>query len=344
MDYSVEFVDYLTNALDYAPNTIETYGKSIQDFAKTTGVTDPGVVTVRTVDSYMLRKGLDGLSASTRRTRLHALRSFFRFLRTRGYITHDPCQAVKAPIVKSKPIMTLSEREVVAMIWKLAQPLPPPRGPKEPETFFRARTKYLDAIWARDTAMLALTYSLALRSEEVGMLRLDAYQTDNRGIPWIHVLGKWAKVPTRMRIDALTAQALDGWLLLRAATGTKNAFLFPPFGGGVAGKDESGVGLTPFSVATILRARCKRAGIDPKNRRISPHILRYSRATHMYAKKIGVLEIQRHLRHSSVTTTIRYIRLGMSGALDKQAAASLPWNDFANPPGLEDSGLSPHSL
>jgi integrase len=58
----------------------------------------------------------------------------------------------------------------------------------------------------------------------------------------------------------------------------------------------------------ILRKQVALAGIEPNGRRISPHIFRYTLATHLEEAGWHPQKIMRVLRHKSITTTLKYIR------------------------------------
>lgn len=339
MNYKIEFMEFVLNVRNYSDATAVAYGCAIDDFEKTMGISDPGVVTTVDLDTYLGRKALAGLASSTRRMRIHALKSFFRFLRTRHFITHDPGVAVRPPVEKQGAISTLTEQEITRIIFDCPMPMAV-RGEKEPDQIFLGRTRRRPATWARDSAMIGAGYVLGLRSEEVGRLKLDDYRIDGRGIPTVSVIGKWAKEPKMMRLDRRTAALVDEWLARRRELRVDSIALFPALSS--VGLNKKELGISPFGFANALKRRILIAGIEIKSRRLSPHCLRYSRATHMYAKRIGLMEIQRHLRHRSIQTTIRYIRLGSGGALEKEAAGSVPWAELPRLPGSRhdpDDGL-----
>ncbi len=65
----------------------------------------------------------------------------------------------------------------------------------------------------------------------------------------------------------------------------------------------------------IFHQRWKDSGLRPRGRRISPHILRHSLATHLLKSGADVRQVQQVLRHRCLTTTQRYLHTGSAGAV-----------------------------
>jgi integrase/recombinase XerC len=166
-----------------------------------------------------------------------------------------------------------------------------PRLPRKLVTFLPIdeATALLDApgTRVRDHAILELLYASGLRVSELAGLDLDDV---DRTADTVRVLGKGSKeriVP----FGAAAASALEAYLVERGE------------GGGPLFRNASGGRLGVRSIHTIVRGRARAAGIA---RRVSPHTLRHSFATHLLDAGGDLRLIQDLLGHSRLSTTQRY--------------------------------------
>ena len=178
----------------------------------------------------------------------------------------------------------------------------------------------------RDSAMLGLCYAVGLRSGEIASLRVSDLTRDDRGGTFVRLFGKWAKEPKNAFVDKRVAALLEAFLLERQELGQAHPALFCPIGPRPRGSKATSAGIDQARVSQILERRIREAGIQRRNRRLTPHTFRYTRATHLYEAGLPLLEIRDFLRHRSIETTMRYIRLGSSKSIEKRANAKLPWN------------------
>jgi integrase/recombinase XerC len=144
---------------------------------------------------------------------------------------------------------------------------------------------------ARDRAILELLYATGLRVSELAGLDLDHVDRDERTV---RVLGKGGK-ERMVPFGAKAAAALDAHLAVR---GARPGPLFHGRGGrrlGVRGIFE------------VVRRRARATGIT---RRVSPHTLRHTFATHLLDAGADLRMIQELLGHSRLSTTQRYTHVG----------------------------------
>ena len=153
----------------------------------------------------------------------------------------------------------------------------------------------------RDTAILELLYASGLRVSELTGLDLDDV---DRGARTVRVLGKGRKERV-VPFGSKAAHALDAWLEGR---GDETGPLFL----GRRGR------LTSRAVYTVVRASARRAGIT---RKVSPHTLRHSFATHLLDGGADLRAIQELLGHSRLSTTQRYTHVGAEHLLKVYEAA-----------------------
>ncbi|WP_231118276.1 tyrosine recombinase XerC [Lysobacter silvisoli] len=210
-----------------------------------------------------------GLTPKSLQRRLSACRSFYGWLLKQGRIDSSPAAAIRAP--------------------KAARKLPQVLDPDEAKALVEVPT---DApLGLRDRALLELFYSSGLRLSELCGLRWRDLDLPD-GL--VSVLGKGNKqrsVPLGSHARAALAQ----W---RASTGAGNeAPVFPGRGGGP---------ITPRAVQLRLRQLAQRQGLF---KRVHPHLLRHSFASHVLESSGDLRGVQELLGHADIATTQIYTHL-----------------------------------
>jgi integrase/recombinase XerC len=151
----------------------------------------------------------------------------------------------------------------------------------------------------RARAILELLYGTGIRCAELVGLDLDDVDLDERVV---RVLGKGRKervVPFGRPARA----AVEAYLAERDKLGRSAAFLV----------NARGARLTDRSVRMTVARRVRQVALD---RRISPHKLRHSFATHLLARGADLRSIQELLGHSSLSTTQRYTHVDLGRIID----------------------------
>lgn len=143
----------------------------------------------------------------------------------------------------------------------------------------------------RDRAVLELLYAAGLRVAELAGLDLDDVDRAERTVRVTGKGGKERMVP----YGARAAQALEAYL---AARGGDRGPLF---------RNARGGRLGVRSLYEVVRGRARRAGLL---RRVTPHTLRHSFATHLLNGGADLRAIQELLGHSRLSTTQRYTHVG----------------------------------
>jgi integrase len=104
-------------------------------------------------------------------------------------------------------------------------------------------------------------------------------------------------------------RALDAWLIVRASLGRDSGGpLFPSLQCAKTGPERSWRPLDGRDVARIVQRAARAAGLDPRHYR--PHGLRAGFATEASRRGASVRELQAHLRHRDLATTLGYVRTG----------------------------------
>ena len=155
---------------------------------------------------------------------------------------------------------------------------------------------------ARDVAILEMLYATGLRVSELAGLDLDAIDREARTV---RVLGKGSK-ERMVPYGAPAARALDAYLGRRA---TERGPVFVNARGGR---------LSSRSIHTIVRRAARAAGVT---RRVSPHTLRHTFATHLLDRGADLRVIQELLGHSRLSTTQRYTHVSTAQLLKTYDAA-----------------------
>ena len=221
------------------------------------------------VRSFIASEHRRKLSPKSLQRRLSACRSLYRWLLKQGRIAADPCAGVRAPKAARALPQVLDVDEAVALV---ELPTDAPLG-------------------LRDRALLELFYSSGLRLSEVCGLRwrdLDFEQ----GL--VSVLGKGSKqriVP----VGSHARNALRAWR--QDVHGEAAHFVFP----GRAGKQ-----ISSRAIQLRIKQLATRQGVY---KRIHPHLLRHSFASHMLESSGDLRGVQELLGHADISTTQIYTHL-----------------------------------
>jgi site-specific recombinase XerD len=299
-------------------------------------VRDLRAVSEAVVESYRRRLFLAGLSESTRQMRgQSAPRKFFRWLARRGHVPVDPTKDLEPMQVRFMERIPVLTRAEVARLTFRCPPAPPPRrGRREPREFFDRRLEQFNLVELRDRAILALVYDIPLRGGEPSLLERRDYdevrgEIDIRG-------AKWQSEPVSFPVLESTKVAMAAYLEeLRRSRWNEHPALFPPLGVRRADSKRPASGIGHYEVYRILQRRIERAGIHAHGRRLSPHVFRYTRATHWKEEGVPLEDISVLLRHSKLETARRYVRMGPVKRMKRRADSRSLFRrmNFEIPPG-----------
>ena len=216
-----------------------------------------------------------GLAARSVARRLSALRQLMAWLVEERLRPDNPCRWIDNPKQPDSLPKSLSEADITALIDAARSLSPAGAG-------------------CRMTAMLELLYATGLRVSELVSLPVDQFRRD---LETVVVTGKGG----RERLVALGAPAraaIARWMEVRDADSAHftSSFLFP--------SGETHVSRQQFAAA--LKRVAKAAGLDP--RRVSPHVVRHSFATHMLNRGADLRGLQTLLGHADISTTQIYTK------------------------------------
>ena len=306
MEYAAEWLDYLDHGRNYSAATVSNYAEVLRHFEEASGIHHPASVTAQDIESFMTRMGLSAIAASTRATRLYALRAFFRYLYDRQLIQANPAALIEPPKKRRNVISTLTPREIM----KILNARPPLGKPQKIGALAEATYRSQRLAHVRDSAMIGLALAAALRAAEIRNFKVSDYHGDS-----VAVCGKGAKNTTILPLDSRIQRLIEQWLATRIEEGITSPFLFC--------SRDSGI-LSPTAIRRAILRRFEYVGIKAEGRRLSPHILRYTIATLLYAANRDIVAVSRHLRHGQIETTMSYIRL--SAPSSQAILPFMPWN------------------
>ena len=268
---------YLATEKSHAVNTQLINRTALESFAAWMDQNhpgmEPGLVVKEHIRSYLRTQRTEKkLAPSSMKVIVVALRHFFAHLKREGLIEHDLTTALDLPKLDRLLPETLSEAEV-AQLLAVALPETP--------------------LGLRDRALLEVLYASGLRAGELAGLRLENYLREEK---LLRVIGKGNReriVPVGEKAIA----AIDRWL----ARGRPQ--LVKPKTGGELFLGEHGRRLTTARIWQIVQEMAKLAGVKKK---IWPHLLRHSFATHLLGHGADLRAIQEMLGHASLATTQIY--------------------------------------
>ncbi|MBW2442257.1 MAG: site-specific tyrosine recombinase XerD [Deltaproteobacteria bacterium] len=270
-----QYLNYLLVEKGLSRATLASYSADVvryQDFLDQNGVDRISETDTPLILKHLISLRKSGLGARSRARHLVSLRGLYRFAVQEKYLKHDPSKLVDLPKLSLKLPDVLAVDEVSQLI-------------NSPDT-----TKPLGA---RDAAMLELLYAAGLRVSELVNLKL---QDINLEAGFVRVFGKGSK--ERVVPIGLPAQKKIAFYIEGARKAALKKRLSPYLFIGRAGKP-----LTRQGFWKLLRRYADQARIHKK---ISPHSLRHSFATHLLEGGADLRAVQVMLGHVDISTTQIY--------------------------------------
>jgi integrase/recombinase XerD len=257
---------------NYQLSTQRSLTEFVQWCARKHEIANPGRVSLPLISEYLAERKRAGLSASSIKLIVVALKIFFRFLTSKGDLEHDPTEALSLPRIERYLPETLNELQVEQLLESVDTKIP---------------------LGLRDRAVLELLYASGLRISELANARLENFDSDEGAI---RVIGKGNKtriVPVgRKACEALAAYlSIERPKLIKRRSGSE-IFL-----------SARGTKLTTARIWQIVKKVSRQSGLE-KN--IYPHLLRHSFATHLLGNGADLRIIQEMLGHADISTTQVY--------------------------------------
>jgi integrase/recombinase XerC len=269
------YVNYLTVERHSSPYTVRNYRHALRHFLEF--LNDETVATFEDVDRFLLRRYIatlleQGFEKASVAAKLSALRSFYRYLMRENIVSSNSPLVVSSPKLERHLPSFLSSDEVDMLLDGLDASTP---------------------LGQRDKAMLELLYAAGLRVSEVVGLDLGNVNLEAKEI---RVWGKGSK-ERMVLMGKPAAAALD--LYLRE--GRKQ--LLGNYRTEAVFVNRYGRRLSERSVQKVIKRHALEAGLD---KRIHPHMLRHSFATHLLDGGADLRVVQELLGHADLSSTQVY--------------------------------------
>ncbi len=278
-----KYLNYLTAEKNASPYTVRNYSTDLLGFFQF--LKAKGVSSLRDVDKHIVRDYLSylmeqGFVKASIARKLSAIRSFYRYLLREEIMSTNPVANTSSPKLDRRLPSFLTIAEMTRLLEAPDSATPPGQ---------------------RDRALLELLYASGLRVSELVKLNLEQVNLDTREI---RVWGKGSK-ERMVLMGEPAARALSAYL----KQGRPN--LLDKKGSSALLLNRYGVRLTERSVQSILEKYANIAGIG---KRVHPHMLRHTFATHLLDGGADLRVLQELLGHASLSSTQIYTHVSKSQA------------------------------
>ncbi|MBC7229166.1 MAG: tyrosine recombinase XerC [Actinobacteria bacterium] len=278
-----EYLRFLEAERNLSPETLRAYREDLrvfEEFCRRAGAEEPAEVDHRLLRRYLANLQTRGYARSTVARRASSVKGFFRFLTLRGYLRADPSLALSPPRRERRLPRALRLEEI--------------EGAEEKHALHVYRTSL------RDMAVIELLYATGMRVGELSGLDLEDLDM-RRGE--VRVLGKGRKervIPVHDAALQLVGRYLEKErpaLAANSPDGAAERALFLNLRGGR---------LSDRGVRRVVERFFREL---EGGRRVSPHTLRHSFATHMLQGGADLRTVQELLGHVDLSTTQIYTHL-----------------------------------
>ena len=279
-DYLALFQEYLTVELGLAKNTQLAYMRDLRLLMKSLQLkADEELLQVsrQQLIAYLVRLKQEGRAASTVARKLASIKAFYRFLTAERYIRRNPAEVLETASRGLHLPKVLSVQEVERLL-------------DEPNL------GTLDGY--RDKTMLELLYATGMRVSE--LVNVPVKNVDMK-MQYVIVMGKGSK-ERMLPLGRTALHYLEHYLsvvrpqLLHGKPDAASELFVTGWGGP----------MTRERFYEIIVAYGKSAGIS---KRVTPHMLRHSFATHLLNNGTDLRIVQELLGHADISTTQIYTHL-----------------------------------
>jgi len=276
LKYDIElFLDYLSVERGLANNTIIAYRYDLIKFIhylKKNNLSYLQMTNRELISNYFLylkklKLGVNSISRS-----LVALKMFYRFLQAENLIKEDISSLIEFPRISKKLPHILSLREVNLLL---------------------SENNFKGNLGIRDKAILELFYATGLRVSELVNLEIDNINMENK---MLRCMGKGSKERI-IPFGKMAYRALEKYLK------ESRPKLLREFEENILFLNSRGNKFSRQGISYLIKGYAGKAGIKKK---ITPHTLRHTLATHLIENGADLRSVQEILGHSNIATTQIY--------------------------------------
>ncbi len=277
-----QFLDYLGLEQGLSSNTCEAYKSDLKSFSgymKRRKIVAVNLLSRRHILDYLAEEKERGLNVNSIARRFVTIRVFLAYLAGEGLVAGNIAESMDTP-----------------RLWKS---LPGVLTGKEVERLLESPAES-DRIGVRDKALLELMYATGMRVSEAAELKMRDLHLDSC---YVRCKGKGDKV----RVIPFGCKAEE--CLVRYLRDFREKFLRTETGNGDSVDDGCvfltyrGKGFSRKGIWKLIKGYARKAGIHKK---ISPHTLRHSFASHLLSNGAPLRVIQEMLGHADISTTQIY--------------------------------------
>jgi integrase/recombinase XerD len=270
-----QFMDYLTLERGASPNTVAAYRRDLAhltEFLATRRVRAPAGATSALLRDFIFHLKDLGLAASSIRRHISSTRTYFKFLAGEGHVLRDPSDRLASP--------------------KRWRTLPAVLSVTEVERLLGAPTADEPLAW-RDRALLEFLYATGARVSELARVAV-------RDVLFDEGLARLFGKGNKERIVPVGRRALGAVALYTREVRPR---LERGRGAGILFLNARGGPMSRVGVWGIIKRCARVAGIG---KRVTPHTLRHTFATHLLEGGADLRAVQEMLGHADLSTTQIY--------------------------------------
>lgn len=273
-----EFMDFISVERGLSKNTLESYGRDLSKYAeylKKGGITDLNKVKRPQIQDFLMSLKDSKLNASSIARNLVAIKVFHRYLTSQRILKEDVTSVIETPKLWKTLPDVLDEKEVEAIL-------------VSPNTRLKQGL--------RDKAMLELMYATGMRVSELVNLRSTDLHMD---MGFVRCLGKGQKERI-IPVGSKAKEALEKYLLKARPKFIKKGEFASLF------LTRLGKPMSRQSFWMVIKHYVRDARIK---KRVTPHTLRHSFATHLLQNGADLRIVQELLGHANISTTQIYTHI-----------------------------------
>ena len=285
-EYIKKFLVYMQHEQRMSENTISSYWYDLSKYSKYLAI-HFSINNVKNIKQNHINEYIRNLTKysskdiknTTIMRLISSIKSFHKFLQLTNIVKHDPSERVDSPKKSINLPITLTIEEIESILNSI---------------------NINEKNFQRDYAIIELMYSCGLRVSEIINLNLNSLLFEQG---FIRVLGKGSKervVPIAKRcINSITLYVEESRPLYSSRANTK----------GVVFLNNRGTKLSRMSIWNIFKKYTMQANISKK---VTPHSLRHSFASHLLEGGADLRIIQELLGHVNISTTQIYTHVNIS--------------------------------